>query len=166
MKVRPAASQAFAGNGWNGNVSQRLERHRSQGLRLSTDRSNGWNGSVDRLSQAFSLSEAFTGFQKLSQAFQRPFQRLERQPSLAFTFIGSQRMPQFTGFHRLSRNRSNGWNGSADRLSLAFQKSFQRLKRQRESFPETVPTIGTSGCFRRLSKAFQSLFQRLERQRS
>ena len=140
----------------------------------------GWSGTVHRLSQPFQrpiqqhsqagfhwLSEAFagfpeaaptagvaafTGFHRLSQPFQIAFQRLEQQrPTVGATV--------FTGFHRLSRGRSNGWNGSAHRLSPVpatvpmvgtvvltgfhrFQRPFQWLEQQRESFRET-PAVGT-----------------------
>ena len=92
--VRTAASQAFtccqrlfAGNGWNGNVPQRLEPHRSQAF-----------AAVETVGKArTAASQAFTGFQRLS----------------------------------------NGWNGSADRLSPAFQKPLSPV-------PETVPMVGTA----------------------
>ena len=121
---------------------QRLERQRLS--RAFT----GFPETVETVANAgTAASQAFTGFQRLaqngsahrlSQACQRLFQRLEQQRSQAFS-----------GFQRLSRGCSNGWNGSAHRLSPV---------------PKTVPMVGTvvlTGFHRLQRPSFQRLEQQL-----
>ena len=101
------------------------------------------------------------------KAFQRPFQRLEPQAVFAgFRKLSRDCSNVWNGSaHRLSQACQRLFNSSVHRLSVAFrgfpeavptvgtavltgfhrfQRPFQWLEQQRESFRETVPTFGTA----------------------
>ena len=169
--------------GWTGSAHRlfagfrRLSRKRSNDgsfHRLSTDRSNTWNRR--QFSQAFeSFPETPETVPALGTGFDRLSRWLERQRSQAFTGFpesvptaGAAALtgfPEtgppveaavFTDFRKLSRDRSNVWNGSFTPFHW-LSEPFRRLSRS--------PSNGWNGSVHRLPQAFAG-FRRPSRKHS